>query len=91
VLSWGDSCVLDDSDYGVYEGRITAPFSEHTPKTCTTGGSTTTTISPAVDSSYYLIVPNNGAFEGDYGQNSGGLPRTQGVSSCLLQNVGVCE
>jgi len=91
ALSWGDSCVLADSDYGIYEGRIIAPFNQHGSMTCSTGGSTTATISPAVDSSYYLIVPNNGAFEGDYGQASGGLPRGQGSSSCLIQNVGVCE
>jgi hypothetical protein len=47
-------------------------------------------VSPAHDSAYYLVVPNNGLREGNYGENSDGVKRPQGTLSCLPQDVATC-
>ena len=89
TLSWGASCNLDDTDYGVYEGRLEPPFDGHAKKMCSTLGATTATITAGDDSYYYLIVPNNGTFEGSYGMATSG-PRPNGVTTCYMQNVASC-
>ena len=58
---------------------------------CSTSGATIATFTPGAQDSYYLVVPNNGSFEGSYGSDSDGTPRQQGVSACYSQNVGTCE
>ncbi len=90
TLSWGASCLLDDNDYAIYEGPIT-DIGAHQEIMCSTSGATTATFTPGAQNSYYLVVPNNGSFEGSYGSDSIGTPRLQGVSACYSQNVGTCE
>lgn len=91
LLSWGGSCILDDNDYSIYEGRLEVPFNQHFGAICSTGGSTMQTItSLPEDSNYYLVVPHNGAQEGAYGFKSNGVPRVVGVSQCRTQLLGVC-
>jgi hypothetical protein len=90
-LNWGASCNVGDSDYSVYEGRLVAPFKSHSPRECSTGGSTSSTLTPSTLSSYYLIVPHNGVFEGSYGTSSAGVERGQGLLDCRPSNVGSCD
>jgi hypothetical protein len=89
-LSWGASCVGSDSDYGIYEGAI-GDFFDHSVRLCSTGGATDVAFSPAPASSYYLVVPNNGAREGSYGTNSNAIPRIQSGDSCFEQQVSPCQ
>ena len=91
-LAWGGSCVGSDTDYGIYEGRI-GDFYSHTRKVCTTGGSTVEQVTPGLDpvGTYYVVVPNNGVFDGSYGRNSAGVQRPDGSSTCNTQNMGSCD
>jgi len=91
TLSWGDSCVGTDNDYAVYEGII-GDFASHVPRTCTTGGATTLTFTPAAANSYYLVVPHNGRREGSYGLASDGTQRhtyTSLAVACLPRELAV--
>ncbi|HKQ61775.1 MAG TPA: PKD domain-containing protein [Candidatus Polarisedimenticolaceae bacterium] len=80
-LDWGASCMASDSDYGVYEGPL-GNFTAHVPVLCSTGGATTATLAPSAGSSYYLVVPNNHAQEGRYGQSSSGVAIPSGPTRC---------
>lgn len=84
ALSWGPSCVAADSDYAIYEGTL-GSFTSHTPRFCSTSGATTITFAPAVESSYYLVVPQSVDREGSYGADSAGNERPQSGSACLPQ------
>jgi hypothetical protein len=92
-LSWAASCAVTDVDYVVYEGTL-GEFTSHLPvavPNCTTGGTTSATITPGSSDRYYLIVPlSDTGFEGAYGSRSDGTPRLPGLSSCEAQAVGVC-
>ena len=46
TLRWGDSCVLDDNDYEIYEGTV-GDFTSHAAKACTTNENKFSTITPA--------------------------------------------
>lgn len=63
-------------DYAVYEGALGTWYSHKTALSCTTNGALNTTLAPAPGSTYYLVVPNNGAFEGNYGRDwlGGSIP-----------------
>jgi hypothetical protein len=88
-LSWGASCSGGDADYEVYEGTL-GNFTSHAPRLCTTSGSTTVTLTPGGDNTYYLVVPRNGVIEGSYGKNSSGAERPQGLNACHPQVVRSC-
>jgi hypothetical protein len=88
-LTWAASCVPTDTDYEVYEGTI-GSWTSHAPALCTTGGSTSATITPSAGSSYYLVVPADpvGNREGSYGWNGQNVERPLGLASCRAQAVG---
>jgi len=87
TLSWGASCAGTDSDYAVYEGKIGAPFDTHVPVTCSTGGATTWTFTPAAGNRYYYVVPRNAVSEGSYGHDSDGLSRAPSAAACRPQEA----
>jgi hypothetical protein len=91
TLSWGESCILDDTDYSLYAGDLEAPFDKHFADVCSTSGATTLTLESPVPSTYYLVVPHNGVMEGSYGRNSELAPRVASPNACRFQNVGACE
>ena len=71
AFSWNapSGCIVPATvrDYAVYEGALGAWYSHNTALACTTAGALNATLTPAAASAYYLVVPNNGAFEGNYG------------------------
>ena len=87
-LTWGSSCSAD-GDYEVYEGTL-GNFTSHAPRLCTTAGSTTVTLTPGSDNTYYLVVPRNSVLEGSYGKTSSGTERPQGSNACHPQVVRSC-
>ncbi len=89
TLTWDPSCIPGDGDYEIYEG-ILGSFTGHVPQFCSTSGATTSTLTPSAGGTYYLVVPNNGAREGSYGDSTGG-PRPQSAAACLTQEVGACQ
>ena len=89
TLTWGSYCALEDVDYEIYEGFI-PDFDSHEPKFCTTNGLTTKTFTPDIASTYYLVVPTNGSFEGSYGLRDGSQEREPAHIPCAPQNIGEC-
>jgi hypothetical protein len=89
MVSWGASCVTEDTDYVLYEG-VLGNFVSHVPVTCSTGGATMWTFAPAGASTYYLVAPQSPLFEGSHGLRSNGLERLTGEATCLAQLVGGC-
>src|SRR5262249_848638 len=89
TLTWGASFFASDTDYEIYEGTL-GSFSSHAPRTCTTGGSLTATITPISGDRYFLVVPSNGTSEGSYGLQSGGGERPQGDPACFSRMIGSC-
>lgn len=86
-LSWAASCVPTDTDYEVYEGTI-GNWTSHTPEACSTAGATSTAFAPGAGSTYYLVVPTNGANEGSYGFTGAWAERPLGAASCHAQVIG---
>ena len=89
ILAWGASCSSQDTDYEIYEGTI-GNFNVHTPITCSTGGQTQATVTPDLDSHYYLVVPHNSTVEGSYGTDDSGQERQQGTAACLPRLTAGC-
>ncbi len=88
-LLWGPSCRAGDSDYAVYEGTL-GDYTSHVPKSCSTGGMRSQTITPASGSTYYLIVSSDSGREGSYGLDSAGQERPQGPAACFPQAICSC-
>jgi hypothetical protein len=89
TLDWSPSCLVGDDDYEVYEGTL-GDFSSHGFITCSTSGATSWAFSPAVGSTYFLVVPTDGTVEGSYGTRSDGIERSDGASACLPAAAGFC-
>lgn len=88
-MTWGSSCVSGDTDFAIYEGTL-GSFTSHTPKTCSTGGSTSAVVQPGTGNTYYLVVPHNSVWEGSHGYRADGKERPRGPSACFTQAVGAC-
>ncbi len=88
-LSWGASCSGGDSDYAVYEGPI-GSFASHTPKECSTSGTTTRDYALDPSSVYFLVVPTTGFREGSYGLDGDGAERAAASAACEVQVTGAC-
>ncbi|GAB4222682.1 MAG: hypothetical protein Kow0062_21100 [Acidobacteriota bacterium] len=88
VLEWSPVCGAG-TDYAVYEGLLGDPASSE-PRQCSTGGATTTTLTPSSGQRFYLVVAQTGSNEGSYGQDSTGTERTPSVNACLPQAIGAC-
>ena len=80
-LDWGVSCVSTDVDYGVYEGEI-GSFASHVPVLCSTGGATNATLDSSAGSTYFLVVPTDGYYEGRHGTSSSGTEIPAGATRC---------
>ena len=89
TLRWGASCAAGDTDFAVYEGRL-GDFASHVPRVCTTSSQTLVTLTPAIASSYYLVVPRNGSREGSYGLTSSLAERPPSGAACMAQWVAAC-
>jgi len=87
MLAWDpSSCAAGAADYAIYEGAL-GLFASHTPRVCSTGGTTTWTLTPDPGGRYYLVVPIYGAKEGSYGRASDGSERAQGTPACSPQSL----
>ena len=90
TLSWSASCSAHDTDYEVYEGSLGAPASA-VPRACSTGGATSTTLSPGSGNRFYLAVPRDAFSEGSYGRRRDGTERPQPPAACRPQVTGACS
>lgn len=92
VLTWDLPCndaQVPGQDYAVYRGTM-GNWTDLTSLTCTTGRQTTWLIESPPVNSYWVVVPQNSANEGSYGQSSMG-ERPQALSACKPQAIGVCQ
>jgi hypothetical protein len=89
ALGWGASCVVADADYAVYEGSL-GSFASHAPRTCSTGGVPSFSLTPTEGDAYYLIVPVHADREGGYGSDGAGAQRPQGPGACAPQVLRTC-
>ena len=76
-------------DYAVYEGTLGNWYSHKTVLACSTSGLTGATLTPTAGNTYYLVVPSNGAFEGNYGADSFSSPIPVSAAACRPDQRGV--
>jgi hypothetical protein len=88
-LSWGAGCLTSDDDFAIYEGTL-GEFGSHEPCTCSTGGQTEHTLTPAAFDAYYLVVPRNASLEGSYGLDGTGAERPPTAEACTAQALASC-
>ena len=89
TLSWGGSCLLDDTDYAIYSGQL-GLIGVHGPLVCSTAGATSHTVHPPAGDAYFLVTPHNGSVERSYGLMSSGGERPQGSPVCLPRFIAEC-
>ncbi|UCF68378.1 MAG: exo-alpha-sialidase [Acidobacteriota bacterium] len=87
-LTWEVACG-DGTDYAIYEGLLSEPNSK-SPIQCSTGGSTSATITPSPSDRFYLVVATVSEAEGSYGRTSADAQRTPNDGACLPQMIGSC-
>jgi hypothetical protein len=91
-------CSSGAEAYGLYEGKLATVNGggyDHVSVGCGfVCAGTHTHTPPALDSTYYLLVPHNGKEEGSYGKRSDGADRPQAaapVDRCVtFQNLAPC-
>ncbi len=88
LLHWDPSCAPDE-DYAVYEGTL-GSYGSLVPRVCSTGTSTSRSLTPAQGNTFYLVVPTFEGREGSYGELSSGAQRSAAQSGCLPQQIRSC-
>jgi hypothetical protein len=90
-LTWGGSCGVARSDYGIYGGAVGRWYS-HGSVVCSTGGALSYSGVPAPSGdAYYLVVPLAASEEGGYGKDSAGGQVPPGSPPCrTLSNPTEC-
>jgi hypothetical protein len=91
ILSWGLPCnaaSVPNQDYAVYRGSL-GDWTNLTNITCTTGRARSWLTETEDVNLFWLVVPQNSANEGSYGQSSFG-ERAAAAAPCKPQAVGSC-
>lgn len=88
-LTWGASCSLTATGFGIYQGTIGATFAyNHTAMTGQCAKTATSaTVVPAVGNTYYLLVAHTANNDGSYGKNTANVEIPIGTTVCLAQNL----
>ncbi len=93
VLSWARDCGAG-TIYGIYRGDLAAGYGSLAaePGGCAVSGESVTIAEGAGDADFFLVVPNDGSFDGSYGSDSAGSPRPPAASACRAQapQLAVC-
>lgn len=87
-LNWGSACG-GGTDYATYEGELGVQNS-FVARACSSGGTTSITITPSSGNRSYVIVPLVGDKEGSYGRRSTSEERSPAAASCQPQLVLDC-
>lgn len=80
-FTWGATCTSEVTGYGVYQGSVGSWYS-HKALACLGSTATAATLTPGAGNTYFLVVPNNGDYEGGYGKNSAGSAIPPSGSPC---------
>lgn len=83
TLTWGSDCG-GQTLAGIYRGNLATGYSSIAaePDKCAVSGTSTTVPLGSGTADFFLVVPNDGGFEGSYGANSAGVPRIAATSAC---------
>ena len=91
VLSWGEPCnaaSVPSQDYAVYQGSM-GEWTSLASLTCSTAHAGSWLTESQEDALFWLVVPQNSANEGSYGQSSFG-ERAPAALPCKPQAIGAC-
>ena len=92
LLTWDPPCndaTVPNQDYAVYQGTI-GQWTSFASVTCTTGHERSWLLENPPAGLFWLVVPQNSANEGSYGQATSG-DRPPAASPCKPQEVGPCQ
>jgi hypothetical protein len=92
VLTWDLPCndpTVPNQDYAVYQGSV-GDWDGLTSLTCTTGRARTWLVEAPSANSFWVVVPQNSANEGSYGQSTA-CERPPALAACKPQAIGVCQ
>ena len=84
-LQWSGGCGGAGTDYAIYEGAIGSWY-DHAARSCSTGGSTSTTLIPGGGDRYFLVVSRDAITEGAGGVDSAGATRPLGGDRCAVRH-----
>lgn len=91
-LNWGADCG-GTASYGVYRGDLAQGYDSVAPEPgfCDVVATTATIPEGAGSGDFFLVVPNDGAFEGSYGADSASNPRSPATAGCYpVDQVDAC-
>ena len=94
LISCVGSCSSGGVVSGIYEGTLAslrAGAYDHGPVDCSATCAGNNLVTPASQSTYYLVVPGNGKEEGSYGLDSAAAERPAAVQGCAaVQKLTAC-
>ena len=87
-LAWGADCGAGTAG-GVYRGDLHAGWSSAAPEpgACEVTGGETDVPAGDGDAQFFVVVPNDGAFEGSYGTDSAGARREPPAATCFPEDA----
>lgn len=73
--------------YGIYRGDLLSGYGSIAaePGFCSLATTVTTLPAGSGTADFFLVVPNDGSFEGSYGTDSDGTPRAAATAPCRIQ------
>jgi hypothetical protein len=82
-LSWQEDCGAGTL-YGVYRGDLEQGYGSLAPEPgyCGVSGTGATVPEGEGTADFFLVVPNDGTFEGSYGGDSAGAERSSSLTAC---------
>lgn len=87
TLSWGADCG-GGSAYGIYRGDLNLGYASLAlePGFCSVADQSATIPLGPGNADFFLVVPNDDAFEGSYGQDGAGTRRAPADTACFPQD-----
>ncbi len=88
ALSWSADCG-GGSRFAVYRGDLAQGYASLRPEpgACAIAATSTTVPQGSGAADFFLVVPNDGAFEGSYGKTSGGTQRPPAPVACMPRDA----
>ncbi len=88
ALTWATDCG-GTSHYSVYRGNLSLGYSSIAPEPgqCDVTSTSVTVPQGAGTGDFFLIVPNDGGFEGSYGSQSNGTARAPAALACHARDT----
>lgn len=87
-LTWAADCG-GTSRYSIYRGNLNVGYTSLAPEPgqCDVTSTSASVPQGAGNADFFLIVPNDGGFEGSYGSQSNGTPRAPAAAACHARDT----